>query len=169
MQEKLRVGRVTATHGLKGEVKVYPTTDEPERFLELETVYLDLGTMQRALEIEHVRFFKNLVIVKFRGLDRIEDVMSFRQKDLYVDRKDAKPLGENEWYIGDIIGLRVVTDEGTELGVIRDVLQNGANDNYIVKTPEREILIPAIRQCILNVSLEEGVMTVHLLDGLLDL
>lgn len=169
MQEKLRVGRVTATHGLKGEVKVYPTTDDPKRFLSLEKVFLDLDGNWRMLVPESVRFFKNLVILKFEGLDRIEDVMAFRQKDLYVERADAQPLGENEWYIGDIIGMRVVTDEGVELGVVRDVLQGGANDNYIVKNAEREILIPAIRQCILDVSLEQALMTVHLLDGLLDL
>lgn len=169
MQEKLRVGRITATHGLKGEVKVYPTTDNPDRFLELSRVYLDFNGLYRELSIQSVKFFKNLVIVKFHGLDRIEDVMDFRQLDLYVDRQDAKPLAEDEWYIGDIIGMRVVTEDGTELGVIRDVLQNGANDNYIVKTGQKELLIPAIKQCILRVSLEENLMTVHLLEGLLDL
>lgn len=169
MQEKLRVGRITATHGLKGELKVYPTTDNPDRFLELSRVYLDYRGIYRELTIEKVRFFKQLVIVKFEGLDRIEDVMDFRQLDLYVAREDAKPLAEDEWYIGDIIGMEVFTEDGQRLGVIRDVLQNGANDNYIVKTEGKDVLIPAIRQCICEVSLADNRMTVHLLDGLLDL
>lgn len=169
MQEKLRVGRITATHGLKGEVKVYPTTDNPERFRELSRVYLDCNGIYRELYIQSVKFFKNLVIVKFRDLNRIEDVMSFRQQDLYVARTDAKELSENEWYIGDIIGMEVVTDEGEKLGVIRDVLQTGANDVYQIETEKKEILIPAIKQCILDVSLENNLMTVHLLEGLLDL
>ncbi|MBQ7795000.1 MAG: 16S rRNA processing protein RimM [Lachnospiraceae bacterium] len=170
MEKLLRVGVITSTHGVRGEVKVFPTTDDMNRFKKLKTVILDTGKEQQTLNIEHVKFFKNMVILKFKGFDNINDVEMWRQKDLLIKREQAVRLSPDENFIVDLIGLDVVTDEGEKLGVMQDVLQTGANDVYIVKTAAgKEILLPAIKDCILNVDLEKGEMLVHVLDGLLDL
>ena len=133
MENLLQVGVITSTHGIRGEVKVFPTTDDPNRFRKLKQVILDTGKEQLDMEIASVKFFKNQVIVKFKGIDDINDVEKYRKAGLYVTRENAVPLGENEYFIADLIGLRVISDEEEELGVIDDVLQTGANDVYIVK------------------------------------
>lgn len=167
MNDKLMVGAVTATHGLRGEVKVFPTTDDPKRYDDLNTVWLDTGKELVELTVERVRYFKNLVIVKFKGLDRIEDVEPYVKKSLYVTRDQAVKLEDNEYFVADLIGLKVVSDTGLNLGTLSDVLATGANDVYVVTEGEREILIPAIKQCILQVKPEEGLMIVHVLGGML--
>ena len=167
MEDLLQVGVITSTHGIRGEVKVFPTTDDPNRFRKLKQVILDTGKEQLEMEIVSVKFFKNQVIVKFKGIDDINDVEKYRKAGLYVTRENAVPLGENEYFIADLIGLRVISDEEEELGVIDDVLQTGANDVYIVKKEQTpDLLIPAIKDCIKNVNIEEGTMIVHLLPGL---
>ena len=168
MQEILQVGAVTSTHGLAGEVKVFPTTDDPKRFKKLKKVLLDTGKGMRELEVVQVKFFKNLVILKFRGCDKIEDVMGFKGRELYVTREYAVKLKKNEYFVADLIGMKVFLEDGSYLGTLDDVLQTGANDVYEVHMEDgREVLIPAIRQCILAVDIEEEKMTVHLLEGLL--
>jgi len=170
MNAELRVGVIVKTHGIKGEVKVYPTTDSPLRFEELTHVKLKSGKTVRELDIEQVRFFKNLVILKFKGIDNINDVEQYKGADLYIPREEGQELGEGEYYIADIIDIRVVTDTGEELGTVRDVLETGANDVYIVKRKgQKDLLLPATEECILDVDIEQNVMIVHLLDGLLDL
>ena len=169
MEQFLRVGVISSTHGIRGEVKVYPTTDDPERFLELDEVILDTGREHKILEIEGVKFFKKQVILKFKGYDNINDIEKYLKKDLLVDREHAVELGENENFIADLIDMEVVTDEGKVLGTLTDVIETGANDVYAVKTPEgKEILLPAIRDCILDVDVDEKRMTVHVMEGLLD-
>ena len=169
MEQFLRVGVISSTHGIRGEVKVYPTTDDPERFLDLDEVILDPGRDHKILEIEGVKFFKNQVILKFKGYDNINDIEKYLKKDLLVDREHAVELGENENFIADLIDMEVVTDEGKVLGTLTDVIETGANDVYAVKTPEgKEILLPAIRDCILDVNVDEKRMTVHVMEGLLD-
>lgn len=118
MEQLLRVGVVTTTHGVRGEVKVFPTTDDAERFKKLKSVILDLGREKRTLEIEQVRFFKNLVILKFKGLDSMNDVEGFRKKDLLVTREQAVELSEDEYFIADLIGLSVVDEDGERLGAL---------------------------------------------------
>lgn len=167
MENLLQVGAVTATHGLRGEVKVFPTTDDPKRYDDLEEVLLNTGKELLLLKVEQVRYFKQFVIVKFKGLDRIEDVEKFVKKSLYVTREHAVKLEENEYFIADLIGLKVFDEAGICLGILAEVLSTGANDVYVVKNQEREILIPAIGQCVLDVNLKEGVMRVHLLEGLI--
>ena len=167
MEDLLQIGVITTTHGVRGEVKVFPTTDDPMRFKKLKQVILDTGKEQIELEVAGARFFKNLVILKFKGIDNINDVEQYRQKSLYVTRENAVPLGENEYFIADLIGLKVVSDEGEELGDLSDVLQTGANDVYVVsKENTPDLLIPAIRDCIRHVDIESGTMQVHLLAGL---
>ena len=170
MENLLRVGVITSTHGVRGEVKVFPTTDDMNRFKKLKTVILDTGKEHKTLNNESVKFFKNMVILKFKGFDNINDVEMWRQKDLLITRDQAVKLSPDENFIVDLIGLTVMTDEGEILGVMKDVLQTGANDVYIVKMADgKEVLLPAIKDCILNVDLEKGEMLVHVLDGLLDL
>ena len=170
MENMLRVGVITSTHGVRGEVKVFPTTDDAKRFKKLKTVILDTGKGQTTLEIEQVKFFKNMVILKFDGVDTMNEVEGWRQKDLLITRDQAIPLEEDEIFITDLIGLNVVTDEGETLGTLTDVMETGANDVYCVKTPEgKELLLPAIRDCILDVDLDKEEMLVHVLPGLLDL
>jgi 16S rRNA processing protein RimM len=169
MEDLLQVGVITSTHGVRGEVKVFPTTDDAARFKKLKQVILDDGRQQIPMEIASVKFFKNMVILKFKGIDNINDVEKYRRARLLVTRENAVPLAENEYYIADLIGLLAKSDEGEELGTITDVLQTGANDVYVITTPEKkEILVPAIRDCILQVDIEKQEMRIHLLPGLRD-
>ena len=153
MEDLLRVGVIANTHGIRGEVKVFPTTDEKERFKDLKKVILDMGKEQKVLEIQSVRFFKNLVILKFKGIDNINDIEMYKGKDLLVTREDAVPLEEGEYFIADLLDLDVYSDEDEKIGVLYDVMQTGANDVYVVKTEEgKEILLPAIDECILDID-----------------
>lgn len=169
MEQMLRVGVITSTHGVRGEVKVFPTTDDAKRFKTLKKVILD-GRELLELSIEQVKFFKNMVILKFKGYDNINDVETWRQRDLLITRDQAVELKEDEYFITDLIGLTVVNEEEAVLGRVKDVLETGANDVYVVElTGGKELLLPAIKDCILNVDLEGGRMKVHVLDGLMDL
>lgn len=169
MEKILQVGAVTSTHGLVGEVKVFPMTDDVRRFKKLKKVLLDTGKDMLKLEVAQVKFFKQMVILKFKGYDKIEDVMGFKGKSLYVTRENAVKLKKNEYFIADLIGMKVYNDGEAYLGELTDVMATGANDVYVVKMESgKEVLIPAIRQCILNVDVEEGRMEVHLLEGLLE-
>lgn len=170
MEDLLQVGIITSTHGVRGEVKVYPTTDDHRRFRRLKEVVLDTGREKLNLEIEGVKFFKQFVILKFKGLDNINDIEKYRQKSLYVTRKNAVRLQRDEYFIADLIGLKVQDEDGIELGTVKDVIETGANDVYEVEMADgRSLLLPAIKQCILNVDVENGMMQVHVLEGLLDL
>lgn len=170
MENTLRVGVIASTHGVRGEVKVFPTTDDVTRFKHLKEVILDTGKEQKTLEIEQVKFFKNMVILKFKGYDTINEIEVYKGKDLLVTRDNAVKLAPNENFIADLIGLSVVTDKGQAFGTLTDVLLTGANDVYVVETPEgKEVLFPVIPSCVLDVNLETATITVHILDGLLDL
>ena len=168
--EFFRIGVITSTHALRGDVKVFPTTDEPARYKKLKEAFIPEGDAYVPIKISRASFFKQFVILHFEGLDRIEDVQGLVKKELYVDRAHAIPLEEGEYYISDLIGLCVLDDDsGETLGELKDVLQTGANDVYVVKSGARELLIPVIPDCIRQVNLEEGTVRVHLLPGLLDL
>ena len=169
MEDMLQVGVITSTHGVRGEVKVFPTTDDANRFKRLKEVILDTGKEQITLEIEGVKFFKQFVILKFKGFDNINDIEKYRQKSLYVTRKNAVRLRKDEYFIADLMGLCVQNEDGEEIGILRSVMETGANDVYVIElTDGRELLLPAIKQCVLNVDVEAGFIQVHILDGLLD-
>ncbi len=168
-QDLLRVGVIANTHGVHGEVKVYPTTDDMARFKKLKQVILDTGKEQRTLEIASVKFFKNLAILKFKGIDNINDIEKYKGKDLLITREQAVPLKKDEYFICDLIGCQVVTEDGTEVGELTEVLQTAANDVFVVEGIEKkEILVPYINDCVLNVSMEEKKVTVKLLPGMTD-
>jgi len=167
MEKLLQVGVISSTHGVRGEVKVFPTTDDAKRFKKLKNVILDTGREHLPLEIESVKFFKNLVILKFKGYDNINDIEKYKGKSLLVDRENAVRLRRDEYFIADMIGMHVFTEDGEEFGTLKDVLETGANDVYIIDSPKYgEVLIPAIKQCILSVDVEEEKMVIHLMEGL---
>ena len=170
MQDKFQVGAVASVHGIKGEVKVFPTTDEPEKFKRLKSVWLHTGKEEREIKLQSVKFFKKMVIVKFEGIDSPEDAYSYRGATLWIPRKEAVPLKKDEYYRADLIGLSVFTEEGEALGMLTDVLETGANDVYQIDLPDkRTVLFPAIKECVKEVDPEAGRMTVHVMDGLLEL
>ena len=169
MEELFRVGVISNTHGIRGEVKVYPTTDNVRRFDDLKEVILDTGKEQLILHVTSVKYFKIMVILKFKEFDNINDIIPYKGMDLLVTRENAIPLEEGEYYIADIIGSTVITDEDKILGTLTDVLQTGANDVYVVKTKDgKEVLLPSIEECILDRDIENKIVKVHIMKGLLD-
>lgn len=168
MISELQVGVITQTHGIKGEVKVFPTTDDVGRFKKLKEVIMDTGRERLNMEIEGVKFFKQYAIVKFKGYDSINDIEKYKSAKLYVTRDKAVKLKKDEYFIADLIGLDVVTDEGEQFGKMKDVLTTGANDVYVVERGNgTEVLLPAIRECVKNIDMEKRQITVHIMDGLL--
>lgn len=165
----LQVGVITSTHGIRGEVKVFPTTDDANRFKKLKNVILDTGKEKIDLEIEGVKFFKQFAILKFKGIDNINDIEKYKGKNLFVTRENAVKLKKDEYFIADLIGLRVVDEDDRAVGTLTDVIETGANDVYAVTMENgKEILLPAIKQCILEVNMEEERIRVHIMEGLLD-
>lgn len=168
MEQFLQVGVISSTHGVRGEVKVFPTTDDANRFRKLKQVILDTGKEQLPLEIQNVKFFKKFVILKFKGIDNINDIEKYKGRPLFVTRENAVELKEDEYFIADMIGMEVVTEDGKVFGRLNDVMETGANDVYIIQSQEHgEVLIPAIKECILDVDIEEKRMKIHLMDGLI--
>lgn len=169
MEDLFQVGIISSTHGVRGEVKVFPTTDDVSRFNKLKTVLLDTGSEQISLEIENVKFFKQFAILKFKGYDNINDIEKYKGKSLLVTRENAVDLEEDEYFVADLIGIEVVSDDGALKGSLKDVIETGANDVYVISLEDgRELLLPAIRECILDVSLQDNRMKIHVLDGLLE-
>ena len=167
MEQFLQVGVISSTHGIRGEVKVFPTTDDAARFKKLKKVLLDTGKERLELEVQSVKFFKQFVILKFNGIDNINDIEKYKGKSLLVPREDAVPLGDDEYYIADLIGMEVFAGNA-RFGVIKDVMETGANEVYIIDSDKHgEVLVPAIRQCILDVDVENKKMQIRLMDGLI--
>lgn len=168
MEKFFQVGIITSPHGVHGEVKVYPTTDDVKRFKRLKEVILDTGKERLDLEIESVKFVKQFAVLKFRGYDNMDEVEKFRRKSLFVPRENAVRLGKDEYFIADLMGLKVLDEKEQEIGVLREVIETGANDVYAIDLKDgRELLIPAIKQCILAVDVEAGFIRIHILEGLL--
>lgn len=170
MEDRFQVGVITQTHGVRGEVKVYPTTSDVKRFKKNMALILDTGKENIDLKVERVKFFKQFVILKFEGYDSIESIEKYRKKSLYVTRENAVKLKKDEYFIADLMGCKVFDDEGNEIGELTEVMQTGANDVYVVKTSDdREVLFPAIKECVKEVNVEEGKVIVHVMDGLMDI
>lgn len=168
MEQFLQVGVITSTHGVRGDVKVFPTTDDPARFKKLKKVIVEGKRENTEMEVQQVRFFKNMVILKLKGIDTMDDAEKLRNRALLVSRENAVKLKPGEYFICDLIGLEVSEDNGNYLGKLTEVIQTGANDVYVVQMEnDKEVLIPNIKDCIINISLEDNSMTVHLLEGLL--
>lgn len=168
MISELQVGVITQTHGIRGEVKVFPTTDDAGRFKKLKEVIVETEKERLTMEIEGVKFFKQYAILKFKGFDSINDMEKYKGTKLLVPREKAVRLKKDEYFVADLIGMQVVTEDGAPLGNLKNVLETGANDVYVVEMEEgKEALLPAIKECILKIDMEKAVMTVHIMDGLL--
>ncbi|MDD2955093.1 MAG: ribosome maturation factor RimM [Oscillospiraceae bacterium] len=166
-QEFLETGKIVATHGVAGEVRVYPWCDSPDFLLDFDTLYLEKG--KRPVQIENARLHKNVVILKIAGVGTMDEALRLRDKILYVKRSDV-PLEPGEYFVQDLMGLRVVdADSGEEYGILSEVSQTGANDVYhIQKEGAREKLIPAISDVVVKTDVDGGVMLIRPLKGLFD-
>lgn len=168
MDEFFKIGIVTTAHGVRGEFKVYPTTDDPQRFKKLKTVYIDNGKTRVNKRVVSVKFFKQFVIMKLEGIDTMDDALTYRNAELYVERKDAVKCYEDEYFIADLIGVLVFDENETEIGTLTEVYQTGANDVYeISRADGTSFLLPAIKDCVLAVDIENRRMTIHILEGLI--
>lgn len=157
------IGKIVAPHGVRGEVKVMPLTDFPDRFTLLTQVYCDDG--QTMLQLENSRMHNQTAILKFKGMDTRNDIESLRGKLLQIDRKDVMPLPEGQFYIFEIIGLTVYTHNDDLLGTITDVLKTGSNDVYVVeKEGSKPVLVPALKKVVTNIDIAAGTMKVNMLE-----
>ena len=164
----LEVGQIVNTFGIKGQVKVVPFTDDITRFEELKKVYIVKQSSRKEVEIEEVKYHKNMVLLKFKEYNKIEDVEDFKNCYIEINRKDGKKLEEGEYYIVDLLGLDVVTDDGQNLGKLEDIYNTGSNDIYVVKDDlGKQVLLPCIKEVVKKVDLEGKKITVHLLEGLM--
>lgn len=169
MESFLKVGVISSVHGVHGQVKVFPTTDDAKRFKKLKYVYFLINNEYKKVEIKGVQFFKQMVIVKFEGYDTPEEMQKFRGTELYVDRENAVKLEKNEYFIADLIDMKAVSEDGKYEGVINDVYQTGANDVYeILLSDGNTVLIPAIKECILSIDTASGLLRFRMMDGLID-
>ncbi len=169
MEDIFRIGVITSTHGLRGEVKVFPTTDDVGRFKKLKKCFI--RTKDRDIEVEKntCKFFKNMVILSFKEFNSINDIEKYKGCDLYVTRENAVPLKEDEFYISDIIGSEVFEENGEKLGELTVVLKTGANDVFVVKLPDKkEVLIPVIKEFVPDMDIANKKVTVKLMKGMLD-
>lgn len=163
----LEAGKIVNVHGLRGEVKIMPWCDGPDFLCEFDYLYLDRNG-NRELEVENARVFKNMVIAKFSGIDTVEEAEKLREKILYLSRDDVE-LDEDTYFIKDLIGIKVSdADTGKEYGVIKDVFQTGANDVYTVKDGEKEYLVPAIADVVVETDIENKTMLIRPLKGLFE-
>jgi 16S rRNA processing protein RimM len=168
MYEYLQIGKIINTHGVRGEMKLIPLTDDPKRFDRLDWAYIEKDGMHK-YRIESVKHFKGSVIIKLEGIDTPEAAESFKEHFLLVDRQNAVKLPEDTFFICDLIDCTVVDENGSELGILKDVLQTGSNDVYVVKNGSgKEILIPALKSVVRNVSPEQKRIDVVVPKGLLD-
>ena len=167
MQKRLEVGQIVNTFGIKGEVKVTPFTDDINRFDDLKKVYVKTRKEDRLYKVENVRYHKNMVLLKLEGIENPEQAELLKNSYLEIDREDAIPLEEGQYFIVDLIGLDVYTDEGKLLGKVDDIYNTGANDIYVVKDElGKQILLPGIKEVIKEVKLDDKII-VHLIPGLI--
>lgn len=167
MNDFLEIGQIVNSYGIKGFFKVVPFTDDITRFDDLKNIYIEKNRKLEKKEIEEVKYHKNLVLVKIKGIDDINDTEQYKNCYLKIDRKDAVELPEDTYFITDLIDIDVFTEEGKTLGKIVDIFPTGSNDVYVVKDElGKQILLPAIGEVIKNVNILEKKMTVKLIAGL---
>ena len=168
MQEYLEIGQIVNTHGLKGYLKVVPFTDDINRFKTLKTVYIVFKNELLECEIEDVRFVKNLVNIKLSKIDDINEAEKYKGCYLKINRKGAKKLDENTYFIVDLIGLNVYDEQENEIGILEEIFQTGSNDVYVVKTADgKQVLLPAISKVIKKVDIEQGKIIVDISQGVI--
>ena len=167
MQDLLEIGQIVNYYGIKGFLKVIPFTDNVKRYDNLKTIYIEKNQKLQEMEIEEVKYHKNLVLLKLKGIDDINQTQQFKNCYIKIDRKDAVSLPKNSYFIVDLIDMEVYTEEGNLLGKIIDIFPTGSNDVYVVKDEiGKQILLPAISDVIKNVDVPNKKMIVHLIEGL---
>ena len=168
MTKYLEIGQIVNTFGIKGMVKIKPFTDDINRFDRLKKIYISNKNGKKEYQIQEVKYHKNMVLMKLEGVDTPEQADLLRQSYLLVDRADEEPLEEGVYYIVDLLGLEVYTDENKLLGKVEDIFNTGSNDIYVIKDEMgKQILLPGIPEVLKNVDLEKGRITVHLIPGLI--
>lgn len=168
MKKKLEVGQIVNTFGIKGFVKVYPYVNDVTRFNNLKYVYAKSKKEEKKLEIEEVKYQKNMVLLKFKGVETVEEAEKLRNNYLEIDRSDAIPLEEGEFFIADLIGLKVFLDTGEELGILEDIYNTGSKDIYVVKNKlGKSYLLPYIDEVIKKIDLDNSKIIVHIIEGLI--
>ena len=168
MEKYLEVGQIVNTFGIKGQVKVVPFTDDIKRFDELKQIYIQKNNSLEPFEIEEVKYHKNMVLLKLKGIDTMEQAERLRNYYIKIDRKDAKKLPEGTYFIADLIGLEVYTDENKLLGILEDIYNTGSSDIYVVKDElGKQILLPAIKDVVKTIDLENKKIIVHIIEGLI--
>ncbi len=167
MQKRLEIGQIVNTFGIKGEIKITPFTDDINRFDNLKKVYVKTKKESKQYKVENVKYHKNMVLLKLVGINTIEDAEMLKNAFLEIDREDAVPLEEGTYYIADLIGLEVYTDENKLLGKVEDIYNTGSNDIYVIKDElGKQILLPGIKEVIKEVKLDDKII-VHLIPGLI--
>ena len=165
--KNLEIGQIVNTFGIKGFVKVNPWVNDVTRFDNLKNVYIKIRKELKEVEIEEVKYHKNQILLKLKGVDTIEQAETYRNAILEVDRENAIPLEEGEYFIADLLESEVYTDEGEKLGILEDIYNTGSNDIYVVKNElGKSILLPNIPEVIKEIDVENKKITVHLLKGL---
>ena len=163
----MEIGQIVNTYGIKGFLKVVPYTDDITRFEDLKSIYIEIKNSLKTFIIEEVKYSKNLVLLKLKGIDDINTAEIYKNCYIKIDRKDAVKLPEDSYFIVDLIGIKVFTDNNEELGNIVDVYPTGANDIYVVKDElGKQVLLPAIGEVIKSVDIKDKRMIVHLIEGL---
>ena len=166
--KNLEIGQIVNTFGIKGFVKVNPWVNDVTRFDDLKKVYIKIRKSLKELEIEEVKYHKNQVLLKFKGVENVEQAEMLRNAILEIDRKDAIPLEEGEYFIADLLESEVYTDEGEKLGILEDIFNTGSNDIYVVKNElGKSILLPRIKDVFKEIDVENKKIIVHLIDGLI--
>lgn len=169
MEKYLEIGQIVNTFGIKGQVKIVPFTDDITRFDELKEIYVEKKNELKLFQIEQVNYKKNMVILKLKGIETVEEAEKLRNCYLKIDRKDAKKLPKDTYFIVDLLGLDVYTDEGKLLGKVDDIYNAGSSDIYVVKDElGKQILLPAIKDVLKEVDLGNQKIIVHLIKGLVD-
>lgn len=168
MKERLEIGQIVNTFGIKGFVKIYPYVNDLQRFDDLKTIYIKNKKQESKLEIEEVKYQKNMVLVKFKGIETIEQAEPLKNSYVEIDRKDAIPLEDGEYFIADLLGMDVYLETGEKLGVLEDIYNTRSNDIYVVKDElGKQYLLPYIDEVIKKIDLENNKITVHLIEGLI--
>ena len=166
-QQYFEIGQIVNHFGIKGMVKVNPFTDDISQFKEMETILVDKKGSIQEMQIEEVKYSKNQVLLKLKGIETVEEAEKYRNCYLKLPREKARKLPKNTYFIADLIGLEVYTEEGNLLGKVDDIYNTGASDIYVIKDElGKQILLPAIKEVIKQVDLEQEKIVVHLLDGL---
>lgn len=170
MVKYLEIGQIVNTFGVKGQVKVVPFTDDIKQFGKLKELYLEKNNQLQLVHIEQVSFHKNMVILKIKEIDTMEEAEKHKNCLLKIDRKNARKLPKDTYFIVDLIGLDVYTDEDNKLlGKVNDIYNNGSSDIYVVKDEMgKQILLPAINEVLKKIDLDNGKIIVHLIKGLVD-